>query len=574
MFPSLSGACKAVLTALMLTITCPTSAPPNFPQTFYATLPDGVSASPTYFPIAVWLQNPISTATTNGANLAEAAANEKINLFEGINSGGGWPEAFGNDNGELRAVQAAGLHIIAGGDPAGNTSSFSVASILSLISHTPGSAQTVWGYDIGDEPSTCAEQRNIPGYVAAAHSYDPTRVVLYNQGKITGWQFSGCAPATQGAYLATDVASFDQYPTTDTGNPSYFKGTGQALYDVDPSDFNTKPMDLAWLLSMWSQQGAQIAGSTRPYWAYIESGSDVFGSSAARNTVQMTVTNGSAAVVLTGSDLFPDMSWPAFSKAWVGLSVTGAGIPASTTISGVTDATHATLSHVATASGASESVTLTGFPDNDCVAATNVCLAQGNEYRTFPYEVNAEVWMSIINGALGIQYFCHDSASYSYCLGDSAAAGASATLTANNLTYIDSTLNAWAEQLNLPTIARCSMQNQDFTISPSCSNGLLTMATSNVHPGLAMVKHDGAKTYLFAMMDRRATSSTNFTFTLTGLAGKVATVAYDSNAHYDQAHSNQGATFTLDSSGAFSDPFGQGAPDMPASYEVKIYTIQ
>jgi hypothetical protein len=59
------------------------------------------------------------------------------------------------------------------------------------------------------------------------------------------------------------------------------------------------------------------------------------------------------------------------------------------------------------------------------------------------------------------------------------------------------------------------------------------------------------------------------TFTLSGYAGKTATVVYDSNAQYDPTHSSVGNTFTLNGSGQFSDTFGANGHN----YQPKIYMI-
>jgi len=60
------------------------------------------------------------------------------------------------------------------------------------------------------------------------------------------------------------------------------------------------------------------------------------------------------------------------------------------------------------------------------------------------------------------------------------------------------------------------------------------------------------------------------TFTMIGLAGKTATVAYDTNAQYDPTHSGVGSTFVLNGSSQFSDTFGANGNN----YQTKIYQIQ
>src|SRR5208282_4686729 len=77
-----------------------------------------------------------------------------------------------------------------------------------------------------------------------------------------------------------------------------------------------------------------------------------------------------------------------------------------------------------------------------CNTTTNLCTPDNHEYRATAEQVNAEVWMSIINGAMGIEYFCDDIASggaaYDFCLGNNVGGeGAVAAAIASNLTYIN-----------------------------------------------------------------------------------------------------------------------------------------
>jgi hypothetical protein len=87
-------------------------------------------------------------------------------------------------------------------------------------------------------------------------------------------------------------------------------------------------------------------------------------------------------------------------------------------------------------------------------------------------------------------------------------------------------------------------------------------------PASALVKSYSGVTYLFAQPARNGTGT--LTFSLSGLAGKTATVVYDSDARYDPGYSELGNTFPLSSAGAFSDLFGKQGDN----YQVKIYSIQ
>ena len=206
---------------------------------------------------------------------------------------------------------------------------------------------------------------------------------------------------------------------------------------------------------------------------------------------------------------------------------------------------------------------------NTCDANTNICTPSNNEFRATPEQVNAEAWMSIINGANGIEWFCHDSSALAFCLGEGGSAKANAVQA--NLTYVDTTILSFAEQINSSTVGLCTMINgTGFTdFRTSCSDGVLSLAAgSSSMPASALVKSFGGAHYLFAQTARRGSES--LTFTLSGDSGKTATVVYDSNAHYDSSNSSVGSTFTLSGSGGFTDTFGANGHD----YQVKIYKIQ
>ncbi len=216
---------------------------------------------------------------------------------------------------------------------------------------------------------------------------------------------------------------------------------------------------------------------------------------------------------------------------------------------------------------------------SSCSESSNLCTqSSGVHYFRAPAElVNAEVWMTLINGAMGIEYFCDDTSlstgqtAYNFCLGATTSSEASISgAIASNLTYINNTILSFAPQLNSAVLGRCTMNNGTAYTSytTSCSNGILTMSSGTASvPGSAIVKNYNGTPYLFADSDRNG--SATMTFTLSGHAGETATVVYDSNAQYDPAHSSVGSTFTLDSNGRFSDTFGANGHN----YQPKIYKI-
>jgi hypothetical protein len=555
----------AALVALPLLLPCAAVA-----ASPYSGWQNGPPQSAGFFPLAVWWQQPTLTGHSGSyPTIAAAVAGTKMNIMLGL---GGWPEAFGSDNGELEIIKANNLYAIGGIDTpyTENTSAQSVASMLALANAIGATANLI-GYSAGDEPQ-CGPPDTmalVPAVVAGISSFDPTRVVTYNQTawmiQPPQWHTAACLQESFAALQATSIASFDLYPLTNPWIPpsAYFPASEAK------SDFISVPNDTLWIQGLTVQALIHDGRAGQPAWVWHEAGGDNLGFSAQNNNFAGGVTVGSTTLTNVSG-------WSSFTKSWVGLTVAGAGIAANTTIIGITDATHAVLSAPATATSRGTTISVTGgsVSNSDCVASVNLCVVNGNEFRPTAAQVHAEVWMSIISGANGIEYFCDDTLSYSFCLGDQAG-GKPAAVARNNITFVDGTVLKYAKQLNAPTVGICSMQQMNYTngalsTTASCSNGVLTIATADpAVPGLALVKRIGSNTYLFAQSDRRSAAGASFTFTLNGLAGKTAKVLYDSNNHYDSAHSTEGTTFTLNTGAQFTDVLGANHDD----YEVKIYVV-
>jgi len=541
--------------------------PASAAQSLYGTWPNGPPQDPNFFPIAVWYQNPTSTGNFGAyTSLAAAVAGERINIFLGLagTAGGSvsWPENYGSDNGELEAIKAHNLYVIGGlSTPyAQDTSAQSVASMLALA-QSIGASSNLIGYNEGDEPD-CTAAAAEPAQVAALTSFDPTRIITYNQAHwMTGPAYSHCLSTAVTALQSASVASSDYYPITDPWNG------GNAGFPK--SDFLSVPNDTLFMQGIMTEALVHYSASGQPVWAFVESGGDNFGTSSGANTTTGSVFSGSRMLTLNSH-------WTKFTNTWLGLRVAGAGIPADTTVVAILDGTHLALSKAATVVGSNETVTITGGVNNsDCVASVNLCVAQGNEYRPTRAQVNSEVWISLISGANGIEYFCHDRLSYAFCLGGRNSSAAIATQ--QNLTYVNTNILNFAPMLNATTVGICSMQHQDYTTmagwttTTSCTGGILTMATTNAAvPGLGLVKTYNGVTYLFAQSDRRSAYGAYFHFTVAGMGSKTATVVYDSNARYDPANSSLGKKLDLSSVGYFADVLGANHDD----YQVKIYAIQ
>jgi len=107
--------------------------------------------------------------------------------------------------------------------------------------------------------------------------------------------------------------------------------------------------------------------------------------------------------------------------------------------------------------------------------------------RPTPHEVRAEVWMSLIHGAAGVQYFCHrfmPDFSETDCLDDAPTAAA--------LALVNQELTELAPALN----------SQSFSLNPVSSN-----AAVPVH---AVLKKVGAERYIFSVSMANAPATASF----------------------------------------------------------------
>lgn len=531
-----------------------------FPLSYYATFANGSPATASFFPVGVWYQIPNSTTGYSGSHptLAAALMSMGINFVNYVPTP--WPTSFGVDNGELAAAKAAGLRLGSGlVDWNSNSTPTSVPSIQALIA-SQSANQTVFSYNLGDELGCGTIDTVVASGVAGVHTYDTTRQIASN---FTGQVVDNSCPQQPAAAQALSINSFDLYPVVSPfGQQVCLNQLGSTGIQ---SDFISIPNDCIWAEGIGVQNLISYSPN-KPVWVIIEAGSDVLASNQV-TTFASSVTSGTNVIV--NRDAGTGYTGTKFTSAWVGLTVTD-NVCLGGTVLSVADATHLTVSGApAACSNLTGSAVISGGANGGGCLANNLCLPHGNEYRGTPQQINSEAWNAIISGAFGITWFCHDAASVSFCLG-AAAGGAAATAAQANLDYIDATLATYAVQLNTPGVGACSMQHTDFTVVSTCTNGVLTMATgTSTVPGLAMLKSVGGVYYLFAMSDRRSAAGAIMTFTITGAAGKVATVVYDSNSQYDSANNNLGATFTLNGSAQFSDTFGAHNDH----YQVRIYRI-
>ncbi len=532
--------------------------------------------APSVFPISVWYQNPVQPGAYYESSETLAAATKAIgaNIMLGFMGYDGspttWPESYGADHGQLALLTSLGIRAVSPlfTDYASSTSPSSVNSVLALIASEPGSGPTVMGYNLGDEPS-CSQAINIPTEVADIKAKDPTRLITYNH---LPWviypQFYNCIATLQAALQATSVASADDYPVI---NPY----TNPLTYNFSKSDFNSVSNDTLWRHMLLVAGLRHFAAPGQPVWAFQDTGNDAMGFAEADGSIRANISSGSTTLTLvpTGGP-----GWPKFTSRWIGMGLVGSGIPPGTIIASVRDESRIVMNNAATLSGANEPVAVVGGVHNsDCIEAVNLCLVNGNEYRATAAEVAAEAWGTVITGGNGIEWFPQDLYGDAWALGDQSVHDAAAAREkAANLAYIDKSIENYAAIINDTTVGICSMQSENYvtgvdSVSSHCSQGILTMATAdNKVPGLALAKTHSGALYLFVQSDRRSVNGANFTFTLSGLGGQMATVVYDSDQRYDPTHSSVGKTFPLNGAAQFQDDFGAYGD----SYQVKIYLVQ
>jgi hypothetical protein len=159
----------------------------------------GPSADPSYFPIAVWLQDP-----GRAAQYKQAGVNLYVGLWRGPNEE------------QIKALKAAGMPVICSRNAYGRAHE---------------DEPIIVGWMHGDEPDNAQSRRDGKGYdppvlpekVAADYqrikAADPTRPVLLNLGQGVAWdQWIGRGtrrnhPEDYPEYVkGCDIASFDIYP--------------------------------------------------------------------------------------------------------------------------------------------------------------------------------------------------------------------------------------------------------------------------------------------------------------------------------------------------------------------------
>lgn len=580
--------------------------PPSsvYPCTYYSGFSNGVQSCTTTFPVLAWLlTNPAATTgySVGPATIAKALAAQSYTGLQSLNGAGPptwWPEHVGSDNGEAAAIAAAGIKLI-GGPVTDYTSSTTVNSPQSMRTTMAGAgiATSLWGYSLGDEPLcsgtvTGPDVGQYPTAVTGIHTTgaDTTRMIFANFTYNYSLFGTACDSSYLAAINAVDISSMDLYPMQKTfafnaavTADNFTNGGGAAASDGADTMF-LQEIAVANLVNK---------NTGHPVWPFVDgmNNSEPNGgvaTGAAANIADATVTNTSTLLTIRGfSNLYPAKLT---TYAGNGLTVSdsmsnpfagGGCIQVGTTIT-VTSTTTATMSLPATCSKASFSDTVTfagGDGGGGCTISKNLCEPMLNEYRTTAAQYYAEVYISILAGAYGIQIFPNDTLSDTFSFGDPAG-GAAAAAAVSNITSVNAELQTDAPILNRPR-DKCSMQSYtlgSFTTATSCTtpNGVIVATGTAALPGLINVitPAAGGGVYLYVMTDRNSAAGATFTYTLgASFAAATATICRDSRTAYDPANAKTiGATTVLNGSGVFSDTIATGGT-LNDNYNVLKYAI-
>ncbi len=342
------------------------------------------------FPMGPDLQYPLQTGTQDHAGYANEAAGMAAVGFTMAYGIGNRPmfKSFGVDHGELAALKANNLALVAGNlniDVTGNTSNTSVASFLALAA-ADSYLNGILGYIVEDEPNCNGAgggsginlTEMVPGQVALVNSYDPTRPAFVNQ---TAWPKN---TALAGRYADNPA----NVPTTHTCYQSDVAEL-QASYDISFDQYMVSPY-------------GQGVLTHSPPWSF-QTGPDLVNFTHAADTL-----------------------WEGAAVAKATRDLAKPGQPFWQWVEGRGD----TL----------VSLTFGACSDN------NVC-PKGNEYRITEPQFISEWWMALIEGAQGIEVFCDDTEGHAFCCGGSKGEprrpGRPPPPAAASVTYMTGVTAAW-----------------------------------------------------------------------------------------------------------------------------------
>ena len=196
--------------------TSPSSCAPSIPQVVwtspYAGWSAGIPTTPSFFPIAVWLQQ-----SSHATELSQLG----VNIYVGNNAGTD-PLAAS----DLATLKKLGMYAIVGQDSVG-LASIDDPTIVGwwMTPDEPDNAQSngQGGYGPPVAPATLVTQ------YAAYKQADPTRPIWLGLGQgvaYDAWEGRGSnAPAESGYVPASDIVSFDIYPYNNCGGDTNEQAT-------------------------------------------------------------------------------------------------------------------------------------------------------------------------------------------------------------------------------------------------------------------------------------------------------------------------------------------------------------
>ena len=145
-------------------------------------------------------------------------------------------------------------------------------------------------------------------------------------------------------------------------------------------------------------------------------------------------------------------------------------------------------------------------------------MQQGQRATCQPEQVNSAAWLTLINGSNGIIWFCDDGVTGAdACLGGGSNGNSSACAPTcgipANLSYIDSHVQGFAQELNSPS-----------------AGGVSISGSNSATPIDEMTKTVGGTTYLFVEAEESRGRSNHGHLYGVPRAGETATLVYDSAA--------------------------------------------
>ena len=268
------------------------------PQCYWAKFVNGPPASNTYFPIGVWLQDPLRTR--NGQNNALNYKAAGINTFVAL-----WDfPARSDSQARVQAIRNAGLQVWAGGED-GDKSGANTAKGYGVTGYMLGDE---WDMNKAGDCGTACSSTAVAGYGSAIRTQDPTRPIYGNFGKpvsLYPWPGYHCDNGSitcsamqtelQRYCSALDIASSDYYAATD-----HWEDSGS------PRDYGLAV----------DHTRAMCGNGTKPVLGFVETGHpDPLGINRPGISSNCTLTSWDGSTLNTPGCITPDgVEWAVWSQ--------------------------------------------------------------------------------------------------------------------------------------------------------------------------------------------------------------------------------------------------------------------